>query len=74
MIRKATPSDAAAIQNLIRVYAEDGKMLFRTLAEIRQHIRSFLVSEKDGEIVGICSLKYGWDQLVEIRSLGVDPR
>ena len=24
--------------------------------------------------MGICNLKYGWDNLVEIRSLGVDPR
>ena len=58
----------------IRLYSEDGKMLFRTLEEIEQCISDFLVYEKNNEIIGICSLKFGWDRLVEIRSLGVDPR
>ena len=49
-------------------------MLFRTLAEIEQNIADFLVYEKRDETIGICSLKFGWDRLVEIRSLGVDPR
>ena len=49
-------------------------MLFRSLAEIEQNIADFMVYEKQAEVIGICSLKFGWDKLVEIRSLGVDPR
>ena len=49
-------------------------MLFRSLAEIEQNIADFMVYEKQDEVIGICSLKFGWDKLVEIRSLGVDPR
>ena len=74
MVREAKLRDAQAIQNLICFYSEDGKMLFRTFEEIEQHIADFLVYEKNNEIVGISSLKFGWDRLVEIRSLGVDPR
>ncbi len=74
MLREAKIEDAQAIQNLICFYSEDGKMLFRTLEEIEERIADFLVFEKNNEIVGICSLKFGWDRLVEIRSLGVDPR
>ncbi len=74
MVREATLEDAHAIQNLICFYSEDGKMLFRTLQEIEQSVADFLVYEMNDEIVGICSLKFGWDRLVEIRSLGVDPR
>ena len=74
MVREAILEDAQAIQNLICFYSEDGKMLFRTLAEIEERISDFLVYEKHNEIIGICSLKFGWDRLVEIRSLGVDPR
>ena len=74
MVREATLEDAQAIQNLICFYSEDGKMLFRTLEEIEEKISDFLVYEKLDEIIGICSLKFGWDKLVEIRSLGVDPR
>ena len=74
MLRKAQIEDAQAIQNLICFYSEDGKMMFRPLEEIEQNIADFRVYEKLGEVVGICNLKYGWDNLVEIRSLGVDPR
>lgn len=74
MLRKANIEDAQAIQNLICFYSEDGKMMFRPLEEIEQDIGDFRVYEKSGEVVGICNLKYGWDNLAEIRSLGVDPR
>ena len=74
MVRKGKIEDAQAIQNLIRFYSEDDKMLFRSLEEIKWNIANFRVYEKSGEIIGICNLKYGWDKLVEIRSLGVDPR
>jgi amino-acid N-acetyltransferase len=74
MLREAKIEDAHAIQNLICFYSEDGKMLFRTLEEIEENISDFLVYEKSDEVIGICSLKFGWDRLVEIRSLGVDPR
>jgi len=74
MVREAKLKDAQAIQNLICFYSEDGKMLFRTFEEIEQCIADFLVFERNNEIVGISSLKFGWDRLVEIRSLGVDPR
>ena len=74
MVRTGKLKDAQAIQNLIRFYSEVGKMLFRSLEEIEQNINEFMVYEKLGEVIGICNLKYGWDKLVEIRSLGVDPR
>jgi len=74
MIRDAKYMDAESIQNLIRIFAEDGKVLFRSLDNIRENIADFWVYEKNGLIVGVCSLKTGWDRLVELRSLGVDPR
>ena len=74
MLRQAKLEDAQAIQNLIFIYAEDGKMLFRSLEDIEQNFTDFRVYENSGEVVGIMNLKYGWNKLVEIRSLGVDPR
>ena len=74
MLRKAIIEDAQAIQNLICFYSEDGKMLFRSLGDIEHNITGFRVYEKSGEVVGIVNLKFGWDKLVEVRSLGVDPR
>ena len=74
MLRKAKIEDSQAIQNLICFYSEDGKMLFRPLEDIEQNIEGFRVYEISGEVVGIVNLKFGWDKLVELRSLGVDPR
>ena len=74
MLRKAKIEDAHAIQNLICFYSEDGKMLFRSLEDIEKNINDFRVYENSGEVIGICNLKFGWDRLVEIRSLGFDPR
>ena len=74
MIRKAKYSDATSIQNLICLFSETGKVLFRPLDEIRGNISSFWVYEKNSQVVGVCSLKSGWGRLIELRSLGVDPR
>ena len=74
MIRKAKYKEAESIQNLICVFAETGKVLPRPLDEIREHISSFWVYEKNNQVVGVYNLKSGWGRLVELRSLAVDPR
>lgn len=73
MFRKAVHSDIDAILKLINLHAEKGQMLFRTRQEINQNIDSFLVMERNGELFATCSLKVGWDRLLEIRSLAVHP-
>ncbi|MCH8208100.1 MAG: N-acetyltransferase [Nitrospinae bacterium] len=72
-IRKANIDDAETILKLINLHAEQGQVLFRTLEDIRKNIGDCFVCEKEGEILGTCSLKYGWDKMVEIRSLAVAP-
>ena len=74
MIREAKCHDAESIQYLIRIFSETGKVLFRSLDEIRGNIPGFRVYEKNDQIIGVCSLKTGWGRFVELRSLGVDPR
>jgi amino-acid N-acetyltransferase len=73
-IRKAKYEDAEAIQNLILLFTENGQVLYRSLPEIRQNIASFLVCVQGEQLAGVCSLKYGGDQYVEVRSLVVHPR
>ena len=74
MIRKARYNDVESIQHLICIFSETGKVLFRSLDEIRENISSFWVYEKNDQLIGVCSLKKDWGRLVELRSLGVDPR
>jgi len=74
MIREAKYYDGESIQNLIRIFSETGKVLFRSLGEIRRNIPEFRVYEQNNQIVAVCSVKIGWGRLAELRTLVVDPR
>ncbi len=73
MIRKARIVDVPHIQKLLGVFAQDGRLLARSLSEIYTHLRDTFVAQDDesGEIVGCCSLHIIWENLAEIRSLAV---
>ncbi len=73
MIRSARIADIPEIHGLITMFAERGLMLFRTPTELYESVRSFLVCEKDGRVVGCCALDVLWKDMAEIRSLAVDP-
>ena len=71
-VRPAKIQDAKAINALINEYAEQDMMLFRSLADIYENLRSFHVAEDNGQIVGCCALHIIWQDLAEIKSLAVD--
>ncbi len=71
-VRSAKITDAKAIYSLINSYAEENKMLFRSMADIYENLQSFLVAEVDGRVVGCCALQIIWSDLAEIKSLAVD--
>ncbi|XEC93504.1 N-acetyltransferase [Paenibacillus tarimensis] len=70
-IRKATMDDAQFMYELINTYADEGKLLHRTLNAIYENLQCFYVAEDDGEIVGTVSLHILDKELAEIRSLTV---
>ncbi len=70
-VRSARVSDAKAICSLINYYAEHDKMLFRSLAEVYANLQTFLVAEKDHQLIGCCSLEVIWSDLAEVKSLAV---
>ena len=58
---------------LINYYAERGRMLFRSHAELYEVVRDFVVYENEArQIVGVCALEIIWADLAEVRSLAVD--
>ncbi len=72
MIRKAKMGDVKEMQKLIDVYAKKGEMLPRSLLEIYENIRDYIVYTPDtGEIIGVCAMHIFWDGLAEVRSLAV---
>jgi amino-acid N-acetyltransferase len=72
MLRKARLTDVPAINALINYFAERGRMLFRSQANLCDHIRDFVVWEENGKVVGCCALAVMWNDLAEIKSLAVD--
>jgi amino-acid N-acetyltransferase len=71
-VRTAKISDAKAINALVNEYAEQDRMLYRSLADIYENLQSFTVAEDNGQIVGCCCLSIIWSDLAEIKSLAVD--
>lgn len=71
MIRHARITDARAIHQLLLIYARDGQLLGRSLADIYDTIRDFYVYEEGGEVLGVGALAICWEDLAEIRSLAV---
>ncbi len=71
--RKALLPDAAHIHALICAYSGDGTLLPRTLAEICENVRDFVVLEDKGEIIGCGALHLYGTHLAEIRSITVHP-
>jgi amino-acid N-acetyltransferase len=72
--RNATLPDAITIEQLIQIHVGDGTLLPRTLAEICENIRDFVVVEHDGEIIGCGALHLYGMHLAEIRSITVTDR
>ena len=73
-VRNAILPDAEAVVRLISVHTGDGTLLPRSLAEICENIRDFVVVEHDGQIIGCGALHLYGVHLAEIRSITVNPK
>src|SRR5580693_10660325 len=71
--RKAILPDAEKIHGLIAGYSGDGTLLPRTLPEICENVRDFVVLEDGGRIIGCGALHLYGTHLAEIRSITVAP-
>ena len=65
MVRKAKISDVIEIQNILKEFAKDGKLLARSLSELYTHLRDMVVfvDEKTGAVGGCCGLHIVWENL-----------
>jgi amino-acid N-acetyltransferase len=61
-----------AIHDLIRTFADQKLMIRRSLGELYESIREFLVAtEDDGRIIGCAALHVFWEDLAELKCLAV---
>lgn len=73
MAQRARMEDAEAVCELINYHAERERMLHRSLESTYESVRDFLVSRRDGQVVGCVALSVSWKDLAEIRSLAIAP-
>jgi amino-acid N-acetyltransferase len=71
--RNAILPDVEHIHAIIGPYAEKGTLLPRTIPELCENVRDFVVAERDGVIVGCGALHLYGMHLAEIRSIAVAP-
>lgn len=76
VIRRATMADVNEMHRLITHHAELNRMLFRSHADLYEHLRDFYVAvDESGDaprITGCTALELVWRDLAEIKSLAVD--
>ena len=73
IVRAALPSDVDAIWNLLEIYAPGGTVLRRSKEDIAFYIGNFSVAEYDGRVCGCAALRDFGSDLLELRSVVVDP-
>jgi len=71
-VRHAKVADVPHMLRIINGYAEKGLMLPRSLNQIYDHLRDFVVAEEDGRVKGCGALYVVWEDLGEIRSIAVE--
>jgi amino-acid N-acetyltransferase len=71
-IRPARVSDVHGIHKQIQEFADRGLMIRRSLAELYQSIREFVVAvDHENRVVGCVAIHVFWEDLAEIRCLAV---
>lgn len=70
-IRKAKIPDLKDVQKLVNEFARREEMIPRSINELYENIRDFVVFEEEGRIHGVCALHVLWEDLAEVRSLAV---
>ena len=73
MIRPATINDVKTIQQTLEYYADKGLLLPRSLNDLYDNLRDFIILHRDNKVLGVGSLHVCWEDLGEIRSLAVLP-
>jgi amino-acid N-acetyltransferase len=73
MVRLAEEKDVDQIQQLLDMYARDQIILARTREDILDNLHRFIVADTDGEIRGCVAIRDFGNDLLEVRSLAVQP-
>jgi amino-acid N-acetyltransferase len=73
VVRLAEEKDVDQVQQLLDVYAREQIILARTRDDILENLKRFIVAEADGKIKGCAAIRDFGNDLLEVRSLAVQP-
>ncbi len=74
LVRAALEQDIAAIHALLNIYAEKRVVLARSEEDIRYYLNNFTVAvDGDGKLLGCVAVRDFGNDLLEVRSLVVQP-
>jgi len=71
-VRKANVLDVPGLQKLIHTFAVRNEMLHRSLNELYENVRDFVLVEEAGKILACSALHVTWDDLAELKCVAVD--
>ncbi len=71
VIRPAVKKDCLAMKDIIKVHANEGQMLAKTISQLISLLPNYVVAEVDGTIVGVCGFKIWPADGVELISSAV---
>jgi len=72
-VREATEADVGKIHELLTIYSKKAVVLARSEEDIRFYLGNFLVAEVDGVIRGCAAARDFGNDLLEVRSMVVEP-
>jgi amino-acid N-acetyltransferase len=74
IIRPATTSDIKTIRHIIDVNKASRRMLEKETVTLYETVQEFVVAELAGEVVGCGALHVLWEDLAEVRTVGVEDK
>lgn len=72
IVRPAVADDVPEIHDLIKYHAQLGRMILRGFDELYADLRSFMVAEEPGELLGCASVHLFWNDLAELKCVAVN--
>lgn len=70
-VRPAVAADVPKVHELIKYHAQMGRMILRGFDELYSDLRSFMVAEDQGELLGCASVHIFWNNLAELKCVAV---
>ena len=71
IIRPARTTDIKAIRQIIDAYTLQRRLLAKETVMLYEDVQEFVVAESDGKVIGCGALHVLWEDLGEVRTVGV---